>query len=503
MSATAIATIDCDVAVIGLGPVGALITNLLAHEGLKVVGLDREPDVMQSPRGVGIDGEMMRAMQSIDLAAQLEPRLKVFRGAQYLDDTGAVISTRPPASPEGEQGWPDRYNVHQPEFEEVLRERMRSSSSVRELVQHEVVSVENTDTGVLVTAVDEVTKREVRVRARFAVGADGGRSITRRAIGATYHDYGLNQPWIVADFVVTPEADVPEINTHFADPVSPAIYIHVVRDIRRFEFRARPDEDLDAAVAPEQIWERVSRWISPETATLVRAAVYTHRSLVVDEWRDGQILLAGDAAHQTPPFLGQGLCTGVRDAVALSWRLRDVILRGASDELLDSYGPERAEHARRFIVTATELGSHLTQPTKDAIDALNARVGREGRGQSPRLGAGLHDPEREGGRRAPQPRTAAGTLLDDITGYEFSLVIGDNAETDAAAEARTLARSLGMSCVRADGAVADWLAEEGATVALVRPDRYLYGLYADARDVLPALHRVGAFLTRAEAVAPV
>lgn len=485
--------LDCDVVVVGLGPVGALITNLLAHEGLRVVALDREPDVMQTPRGVGIDGEMMRAMQTIGLAEKLEPRLKVFRGAQYLDANGEVVATRPPAQLQGEQGWPDRYNVHQPEFEEVLREHMRTDHLVRELVRHEVTEIVDHGEHVQVSATDLSSGETRSVRARYAIGADGGRSIARRAIGATYEDYGLNQPWIVADFVVTEDATVPEINTHYADPVSPAIYIHVVRDIRRFEFRAKPDEDLDTAVDPDKIWTRVARWLTPETAELVRAVVYTHRSLVVNNWRSGRILLAGDAAHQTPPFLGQGLCTGVRDAVSLVWRLRDVLLRDAPDTLLDSYGAERAAHAKHFITTATELGSQLSRPTKSAIDALNARIGREGRGNSPRLGDGLHDKENGGGVRSPQPRLDDGTLLDDLVDYEFAVL----ATRDALPDLDTAGIGRAVS-VAASGPAADWLRERGLVCAIIRPDRYLFGLYETADKA-----RDGLALLRTMLAAPV
>ena len=493
--------VEADVAVIGLGPVGALITNLLAHSGLTVVALDREPDIMQVPRGVGIDGEIMRAMQSLGLAHELEPFLKVFRGAQYLDAEGAVVATRPPANPEGEQGWPDRYNVHQPEFEAVLRTAMRKDPRVTELVQHEVTDVTNTTTGVQVTATDLRDGSPVVVSARYAVGSDGGRSITRRAIGATYEDYGLNQPWIVADFVVTEDADVPPINTHYADPVSPAIYIHVVRDIRRFEFRARPDEDLEAAIAPENIWQRVSRWISPADATLVRGAVYTHRSLVVDAWRQGNILLAGDAAHQTPPFLGQGLCTGVRDAMSLAWRLRDVLHRGAPDTLLDSYGTERSAHARHFITTATELGSQLTKPTKEAIDSLNSRIGREGRGTTPRLGPGLFDDANGGGYRAPQPRTAEGRLLDDVVGYEFALLLDAEAAGGLTADERARIESGPLRLVVADGPGAAWLSDQQTLAAIVRPDRYLYGVYRGLDEVRDAVRALEESLAPQAAVA--
>ena len=485
-------TLECDVAVIGLGPVGAITANLLAHGGLRVVAVDREPDVMQVPRGVGIDGEIMRVMQTLGLAGSLEPFLKVFRGAQYIDADGLVVATRPAASREGSQGWPDRYNVHQPEFEEVLRVALRANPLITELVSTEVTNIEQGPDAVLVHARSTTGSAPVSIAARYVVGADGGRSTTRRTVGSSYEDYGLNQPWIVADFQISATADLPDINTHYADPVSPAIYINVVRDIRRFEFRAAPGEDLEAAVLPENIWARVSPWLSPEDAELLRAAVYTHRSLVVDKWREGRVLLAGDAAHQTPPFLGQGLCTGVRDAAAVAWRLRDVILRGADDSLLDSYGVERSAHARHFITTATELGTKLTQPTKESIELLNSRVGREGRGVPPRLGEGIWDAAFGGGYLSPQPRNGSGALVDDLVGFEFGLIMtpdiaGRLNDADVADVC-----SGRITTLVADARLEAWLLEHGAGAMLIRPDRYIYGCYPEVEQLragLEALRR--------------
>lgn len=477
---------QADVAVIGLGPVGALLAALLVRQGLRVVALDREPDIMQVPRGVGIDGEIMRVVQSLGLATEMQQQLRVFGGAQYLDSAGEVVATRPPSAVQGAQGWPDRYNVHQPEFESVLRDSLRNNELCTELVQHEVTALANTATGVVVDAVDLVSGNPVQVTARFAVGADGGRSITRRMISSSYEDFGLNEPWIVADFAIEDSADLPLINTHFADPVSPAIYIRVVRNIRRFEFRARPDEDLEAAVLPENIWERVSRWLAPGDAELIRSAVYTHRSLVVDTWREGNILLAGDAAHQTPPFLGQGLCTGVRDAAALAWRLNAVISRGVSDQLLDSYGTERGAHAKHFIATATKLGSKLSNPSKAAIDELNSQIGREGRGTKPRLGTGLFEVDLDGGYLAPQPCNAAEVRLDDLVGHEFAVVLSAATLLQLPLSARTQLERVHAQCVVADGALRDWLQNEEAVAIIVRPDRYIYGVYATVEQLVQA-----------------
>lgn len=483
---------DCDVAVIGLGPVGAMLVNLLDEAGLSVIGFDREPDIMPIPRGVGIDAEIMRVMQTLGLAEELEPQLKVFRGAQYLDVDGNVVSTRPGITREGPQSWPARYNVHQPDFERVLRNGIERRDGASLRLSHEVTGFEQDAASATVVAENFTDGSTVRVRARFVVGCDGGRSIARRFASTELDDYGLNEPWIVADFAVDDEADLPGINTHYADPVQPAIYIHVVRDLRRFEFKARPGEDLAAAVEPDALWQRVSRWITPEHAELLRAAVYTHRSLVAKDWRHGRLLLAGDAAHQTPPFLGQGLCTGVRDAASLAWRLGSIVRDEAPISLLDSYVSERAEHARFFIRTATKLGAQLSSPDKSKLDELNRQVGREGSGSAPRLGEGLFVTDAVGGTLAPQPRTASGARLDDAVGYRFAIVAEPalHAELDAAT-LRLIAEG-DLALVEADGPLLEWLEVLGARAAILRPDRYYYGAFTAAEEVAAAVRTIVA-----------
>lgn len=484
---------SADVAVVGLGPVGGIMALLLAHAGLSVVVLDREDEALQLPRGVGIDGEIMRVVQTLGLADQLEPLLKVFRGTQYLDADGNVVSTRPGITGPGPQGWPARYNCHQPELEGVFRAALAARPDVSVLAGHEVTAVTASATGVTVSATRRATGQETAVTARYAVGCDGARSVTRKAAGLALEDFGLNQPWLVADFKVSETANLPGINTHYADPESPAIYIHVVRDLRRFEFRARPGEDLAAAVEPAAVWARVARWLTPDQAELLRAAVYTHRSLVARQWRAGPIVLAGDAAHQTPPFLGQGLCTGVRDAASLAWRLRAIIRDGAGEELLDSYSAERGEHARFYIKTSTSLGSALSAPDKKTLDALNRRVGREGRGAPPRLGDGLFEAGGPGGTLAPQPRLADGRLLDDVTGYRFAAV----ATGDVLRQVPAGAGRGRVALVEATGDAAAWLAGLGASAALVRPDRYYYGAYASAAAITEAIEKVTALIAPA------
>lgn len=488
---------DYDVAVVGLGPVGGILANLLGMQGLRVGAFDRSPAAPQLPRGVGIDAEIMRVVQALGLAAELEPLLKVFRGAQYLDVDGQVVSTRPGITGPGPQGWAARYNVHQPDLENVLRAGLTAHPSLDLRLGWDVGGVRNLSGGGAELTASVAGSRSAEVfTARYVVGCDGARSTVRKAANLALDDFGLEQPWIVADFEVSGSADLPGINTHYADPEQPVIYIHVVRNLRRFEFRAAPGEDLEKAVDPEAIWRRVSRWLSADEAVLVRAAVYTHRALVARRWREGALIVAGDAAHQTPPFLGQGLCAGVRDAASLAWRLGAIVHDGAPDTLVDSYQSERNEHARFIIATAASIGTVLTAPDKAKLNALNARIGREGTGQSPRLGPGLWQHGGPGGTLAPQPRLADGRLLDDVVGFAFAAVATPRLLAGLGDPARRRAEAAGVVLVEATGEAATWLSALEAGAVVVRPDRYYYGTFTASEDLGTAL------IELADSVAP-
>lgn len=480
---------DYDVAIVGVGPIGGVLANLLGLQGVRTVVFDRSAQAVQSPRGVGLDGEIMRVAQTAGLAETLEPLMQPFPGTQYLNAEGEVVSTRPRTASVGTQGWPDRYQFHQPDFEQVFRDGMLTHPSLELRYGYDVDAVRRDPQsgGVVVSATEVATGESITATARYVVGCDGASSIVRRAAQVRLDDFGVNEPWIVVDLEIDDEIDLPPVNTHYADADRPVIYVNVVRDQRRYEFRMAPGDDLEAALEPDEIWRLVSRWVTPAHAKLVRAALYTHRSLVAQHWRNGPLIVAGDAAHQTPPFMGQGLCAGVRDASALAWRLRAIVQDGASDALLDSYESERDAHARFIIKAATQLGQVYKNPDKDKLEAINASVGREGRGQTPRLGPGLWVGDGAAGTLAPQPRLADGRLLDDAIGYRFGVIATAAVIADLDADVRAAAVARGFRFVEADGAAAGWLDELGRNAVVLRPDRYYFGTFEEVADLETAL----------------
>lgn len=482
---------DYDVAVVGVGASGGVLVNLLGELGVRTVAFDRSVEGVQLPRAVGMDGEMMRVAQTVHVADDLESLMRPFPGAQYLDREGNVVARREALTGNGAQGWPDRYHFHQPDFERVFRAAVKAHPSVETRLGYEVEGVAlGENGGGVVTATEIETGTQEKVTARFVVGTDGGRSVVRRAAGIRFSDFGLNQAWVVVDLAAHENWPLPGIVTHYPDPVTPVIYIDVVRDIRRFEFCTAPGEDLSRATEPEEVWKRLARWITPDQATLLRAAVYYHNSLVAENWHDGPIIVAGDAAHQTPPFMGQGLCAGIRDVSSLAWRLAAIVQDGASDSLVDEYESERSQHARTVIQAATALGELYRNPDKEKLEAVNASVGREGRGEPPQLGPGLWEGARPAGTLAPQPRLGDGRLLDDAIGYRFGVIGTSLLLAGLSAETRQIAKAAHIEFVEATGEVARWLADLGAQAAVLRPDRYYYGTFEDAASLDDALRAI-------------
>jgi 3-(3-hydroxy-phenyl)propionate hydroxylase len=246
---------------------------------------------------------------------------------------------------------------------------------------------------------------------------------------------------------------------------------------RRWEITVLPDEDSQDVAQPAKVWELLSRWITPDDAEIERAAVYTFHSVIAQQWRNDRLLLAGDSAHQTPPFLGQGMCAGIRDAANLAWKLASVIRHGAAADLLDTYQSERQPHVREFIALAIRLGGIINTKAIEAGLAAgqvreNAPVKLEVK--KPLLGPGLALGDLPlAGHLAPQFSLRDGSRGDDRIGYSHVLLV-DSAATLPSRHARSQA---GIGILTGDDAerIAPWLREHGIVAALIRPDRYVLG----------------------------
>ncbi len=441
-----------DVAIVGYGPVGALLANLLGQAGLRVEVFERDREIYDLPRAVHFDGEVMRIFQSVGLAERIAATTRnSSKGMHFVNAAGQTLMVRRGIDGPGPHGWAGNWYFHQPELEQILRAGVRRFDNVEVHLGRDVRSVDELD-------------------ARFVVGCDGARSLVRQAIGSRQRDLGLHQPWLVVDLLCDPGSPrvkaLPEYTTQLCDPERPMTIVHVGGRRRRWEIMLMPGDDPARLTEPAIFWPMMARWLGPQDAALERAAVYTFHSLVQEGWRKGRLLLAGDACHQTPPFLGQGMCAGMRDAANLAWKLEAVLRGSAPESLLDTYESERLPHVRAFIELAVKLGAVLqeTDPARAAARDSRFAAGAELFDfPQPQLGPGCRaDGPPPVGTVFPQPLLADGRPMDEAIGQRFAVV----------GEAALLADRQ-PDAVALPGVGSDWLAQRGLRAALLRPDRYI------------------------------
>ena len=487
-----------DVAIVGLGPVGALLALLLADYGLKVVVFERSLDPVVLPRAVALDGEAMRTFQRIGLANQVSEILQPSREPDQVcfANSKREILFGSEMAPCGPNGWRDVAFFDQPELEALLRQEIQSQAAIDVRLGWEVMGLDTSSPkSVDLRCRDAHQKRVVEVRARYVLGCDGASSFVRGAVGIEWQSLGYDQDWLVVDIVTDPAADLPQTTMQVCDPQRLTTYVCVKDPNRRWEFQLLPGETREEMLKPKTIEALLAPWLPAHEYSIRRSAVYQFHAATAQHWRQGRVFLAGDAAHQTPPFLGQGLNTGIRDALNLAWKLGGVLCGGCADSLLDSYEEEREPQARELVSGAMAIGQ--------IMETLAAReAGRPDPYPSlappPPVGAALVPPLQSGlflsaqlGRpetfvgkliRQPTVRAASGQtgLLDDFLGLSFALVGRTSSDLQLAPELRSAWERFGGSIVALNDLPAHRLEHDALfdhhAAALIRPDRYVFGV---------------------------
>lgn len=504
------ATATADVAVVGYGPVGQTLALKLAQAGHDVVVLERQTSLYGLPRAVGLDYEAMRILQSVGVMDELAPSTCLTPAYEWRNERGELLVAFPGLDQMSASGWPNGCTFNQPMLERLLDTRIRNDhpGQIRVLTGQAVVGLAEDADGVSLDV--QTGSGAYTVRARFAVGCDGAGSFVRSAIGSTLQDLSFSGDWLVVDVHPHDPALCDSRLVQICDPARPTTMVAGGRGRRRFEFMLVEGEVKENFNNPELAWSLLERWgWTPQNAHLERHAVYTFRAAIADSWRRGRVLLAGDAAHLTPPFAAQGLCGGLRDVAALAWRL-DLVLRNlASQQLFDSYAPERASAIRPFIEFAVGLGR--LSCLRDAAErdrALHAAQAAGSRFPAPPLGSSCL--QRSGdqvsgtlsiqGRVRHRGRTVR---FDDLPLGSGFVLIGRNIDptTRLTPEQRSFMQTIGATCLGIgmncafqdiDGAYHRWFEQLGQPAVLVRPDFYLYGAgdpSALVSDLMQAWHR--------------
>jgi len=493
------------VVIVGAGPTGASAAVMLGRRGVETLVLERWPQVYPLPRAVHFDDEVFRIFATMGLEDEVRALSRPAPGMRLTDRQQRVLAEFRRDPHRQVHGYPQANMFDQPELETVLRGALASYDCVRFEGGVDVVDIAQVAGGpapVRVRYRETDTGTQHEVWADAVLGCDGANSITRAVVGTQMEDFGFEQQWLVVDVASPEPLDLYDGVQQVCDNERAATFMHVTPGRYRWEFRLKPDErpeDCDHA----KVLELTLPWLADvdlDKLTFLRQACYTFRGLVAYRWRNGRVFLLGDAAHQTPPFIGQGMCAGIRDAANLAWKLALVLAGDADDTILDTYEAERRPYARRVVRLAILVGmlmtggpARMTRPRNAAIRTISRLLGAEDKLLEtlwPTFAGGalVHDCGRRGKRTGDvfgQP-VVAGSRLDDIAAGGWAIVHrGPDRVAAFDTDVRRFFDALGTTVVQVTDADVDaqaLLDHLHADAVLLRPDR-IVAAAADTPDL--------------------
>jgi len=479
----------------GAGPTGLAIGNLLGLSGIDTLILERNAGLSDCPKAISIDDEGLRVCQAMGLVNAVIENMLLDIEAHYISGKRYLAKV---ASTSKRNGYPFISTFHQPEFEATLLHGLKRFPCVNVQFQHTVETFEQYDTGVLVS-VRTAEGALKTFECAYLLACDGGKSTIRRQLGVPMQGSTFSQKWLVIDTI---NDDNPSaVATFFCNPKRPAVTVPAPHAARRWEFMLLPGESEEDLLRDEKIKALIQQVGGSRNPQISRRCIYTFHAALAQTLSKGRVFLLGDAAHLMPPFGGQGMNCGLHDAHNLSWKLQMVLQSLAGPSLLDTYSQECHEYAARMIWLSRFLGK-IIMPTSKPVALLRDGVFRtlntvptireylaEGRLKpQPRYEKGfvLFEGTRENkakvGMMLPQPevRTPQGkkTLLDNILGTGFALLRLHNNPEQAFASLKTSTwQRLGVRFVSIENEVDNFPLNQRDLFILVRPDRYIYGVF--------------------------
>ena len=503
---------ETDVLIVGCGPVGALTANFLGLYGVRTLLVERMPTPHGLPRAITCDDEALRIYQAAGLAEPMDAHMYTVPEVQMTGANGELFARVVIQGLDFGNGFPALRFFSQPYVEDVLRQGLSRFPHVELRFGQSVEAYSQDAHGISATVRDARDGSEHTVRARYLLACDGGRSTLRRLagiemVGSTYDEQML------AISLLLPEPP-PPICRMVCDPHRHIFVARCSGNEMRVDCTIRQDEKAEDLLRPERIREFIAPFVDPDRATVLRAAAYVFNSRMASRWRDGRLFLLGDAAHLMPPVLGQGLCSGLRDAHNLSWKLASVLHGHADERILETYEQERRPHVEAMLDTSDQMGRVVltgSRPMALLRDSVFRALDRIPRAQRfirnfefkprPLISRGFMLGGSRAHRRAPegtyfpQPRVGAPggevVRLDELLGPGFAVLVHPEARETVRRGAQVLADSLGARCLRiipprsgqaqsgevvdTEGKLDAWFNEHRVEIAVLRPDRYLYG----------------------------
>jgi 3-(3-hydroxy-phenyl)propionate hydroxylase len=476
------------VVIVGAGPTGITAATKLAQYGVDCLVLDRWEDVYPQPRAVHLDDEIYRLLAGLGIADEFAAISRPARGLQLRDRNMRVMAQFHRECAEGTNGFPQMNMFDQPELEALLRANLkryphavlRGNAEVTEAIQ---IGADRAQ----VAFTDRVSGEEHRVETRYVLGCDGANSLVRAAIGAYMEDLKFQQRWLVVDVATAAELNQWEVAHQVCNPHRAATYMRIGDTRYRWEFRLLPDETADDYSTMAALYPLIRPWVegvAPEQLGLVRVAEYTFRAQVANRWRRGNMFILGDAAHLTPPFIGQGMGAGLRDATNLAWKLAGVVNGWLPESVLDTYEQERIPHTRYMIRFALAVGAAMTAggemgnflrrvvvPRLHLIPGVREKIvdSTTPALRSSELVVKSSGRRQLAGRLCPNPVVADGKRLDEVVGAKFAVVT--SAPLTPSQQDEMTRRGTVVVTAHPGTDLGLWLRAGRATAAVVRPDR--------------------------------
>jgi len=483
---------EFDVTIVGLGPAGGTLANLLAMHDFSILILDREKSFYPLPRAVHFDDEIMRVFQTIGITKEFLKHTIINKGTKFVNSKDKVILDWPRPKKITDNGWYPSYRFHQPDLEKKLRKKLKNYKKVLIEQNSEVKKIQNSKNHVDITYLNINNHKEYFLRSKYVIGCDGANSITRKQMKTKMDNLGFTQKWAVVDLILKKKKNnLPDRTIQYSNPKQPATYCRNVGRRRRWEFAIKKNHSDKKVLSENYIWNFLKPWLNKSEAIIERKTIYTFESAIARKWRKGRVFIAGDAAHLMPPFMGQGMCAGIRDASNLAWKIANCIRNKFDETLLNTYQSERSLNVKEYIETTMRMGEFVNAVESiqitDNIKSDNKGI-KSMQSIKPKLGRGLGNlKDINRGKTFPQFKLKNNKTLDDYFSKKGMIILSSEIKHKKLKN-YSLLKAKNLSNV------SKYLKNINSKAILVRPDRFILASANSNKDVSLLLKKYSSIL---------
>jgi len=464
---------EFDVTIVGLGPAGGTLANLLAMHGFSILILEREKSFYPLPRAVHFDDEIMRVFQTIGITKEFVKYTIINKGTKFVNSKKKVILDWPRPKKITDNGWYPSYRFHQPDLEKQLRKKLKNYEKVFIEQNSEVRKITNSKNHVDITYTNTKNHKEYNIRSKYLVGCDGANSTTRDQMKTKMDNLGFTQKWAVVDLILNKKKNnLPDRTIQYSNPKQPATYCRNVGKRRRWEFAIKKNQSDKKVLSENYIWNFLKPWLNKSEAIIERKTIYQFESSIARKWRKGRIFIAGDAAHLMPPFMGQGMCAGIRDASNLAWKIATCLRVKHNDAFLNTYQSERSLNVREYIETTMRMGEFVNAVESiqitDNIMSDNKGI-KSMQSIKPKMGKGLgYLKDKNRGKIFPQFKLNKNISLDDNFSKKGILILSSDIKTK-------VSKNYPLVNSKKFKKLSVYLKNINSKAIIVRPDRFILG----------------------------